>query len=64
MLDEINSYLDMPSEEIYDVFEDTIFQGHPLGRNILGTSDLVKGFGRAHWPSSPHTTEQGVRFLD
>ena len=47
VLDEINSYLDMPSEEIYDVFEDTIFQGHPLGRNILGTSDLVKGFGRA-----------------
>ena len=47
VLDEINSYLDMPSEEIYDVFEDTIFKGHPLGRNILGTSDLVKGFSRA-----------------
>ena len=46
VLDEINSYLDMPSEEIYDVFEDMVFRGHPLGRNILGTSDLVKGFGR------------------
>ena len=46
VLDEINSYLDMPSEEIYDVFEDTVFKGHPLGRNILGTSDLVKGFSR------------------
>lgn len=46
VLDEINSYLDMPSEEIYDVFEDTVFKGHPLGRNILGTSDLVKGFTR------------------
>jgi predicted Zn-dependent peptidase len=46
VLDEINSYLDMPSEEIYDVFEDTIFKGHPLGRNILGTSSLVKGFSR------------------
>ena len=46
VLDEINSYLDMPSEEIYDVFEDTIFKGHPLGRNILGTSDLVKAFTR------------------
>ena len=46
VLDEINSYLDMPSEEIYDVFEDTVFKGHPLGHNILGTSELVKGFGR------------------
>lgn len=46
VLDEINSYLDMPSEEIYDVFEDTVFQGHSLGRNILGTNDLVKGFAR------------------
>ena len=47
VLDEINSYLDMPSEEIYDVFEETLFKGHPLGRNILGTTNLVKGFGRA-----------------
>ena len=46
VLDEINSYRDMPSEEIYDVFEETMFKAHPLGRNILGTSDLVKGFRR------------------
>lgn len=46
VLDEINSYLDMPSEEIYDVFEEHIFKNHPLGRNILGTSALVKGFRR------------------
>ena len=46
VLDEINSYLDMPSEEIYDVFEEVMFKNHPLGRNILGTSELVKGFKR------------------
>ena len=46
VIDEINSYLDMPSEEIYDVFEETMFRDHPLGRNILGTSALVKGFKR------------------
>lgn len=46
VLDEINSYLDMPSEEIYDVFEDVVFKNHPLGRNILGTSELVKSFKR------------------
>ncbi|MCR5013902.1 MAG: insulinase family protein [Bacteroidales bacterium] len=47
VIDEINSYLDLPSEEIYDVFEDVVFNGHPLGRNILGTVDLVKGFQRS-----------------
>ena len=46
VIDEINSYLDLPSEEIYDVFEDTVFNGHPLGRNILGTVERVKGFRR------------------
>ena len=46
VLDEINSYLDMPSEEIYDVFEEMLFKNHPLGRNILGTNALVKGFRR------------------
>ena len=46
ILDEINSYLDSPSDEIYDLFEEMVFKGHPLSRNILGTSDLVKGFKR------------------
>ena len=33
-----------PSDEIYDLFEEMVFKGHPLARNILGTADLVKGF--------------------
>ncbi|MBR1513719.1 MAG: insulinase family protein [Bacteroidales bacterium] len=44
ILDEINSYLDSPSDEIYDLFEEMMFEGHPLARNILGTTELVKGF--------------------
>ena len=44
ILDEINSYLDSPSDEIYDLFEEMVFKGHPLSRNILGTTDLVKSF--------------------
>ena len=44
ILDEINSYLDSPSDEIYDLFEEMVFKGHPLSRNILGTTELVKGF--------------------
>ena len=46
ILDEINSYLDSPSDEIYDLFEEMVFKGHPLSRNILGTTELVKGYKR------------------
>jgi predicted Zn-dependent peptidase len=43
ILDEINSYKDNPSEEIYDVLEENIFNGHALAKNILGSpEDLVK----------------------
>lgn len=41
ILDEIASYLDQPEEAIYDDFEDLVFAGHPLGRNILGTAESV-----------------------
>jgi predicted Zn-dependent peptidase len=41
ILDEIASYLDQPDEAIQDDFEDLIFKGHPLGRNILGTTESV-----------------------
>jgi len=41
VLDEIASYLDQPEEAIYDDFEDLVFAGHPLGRNILGTTESV-----------------------
>ncbi|HNV95766.1 MAG TPA: pitrilysin family protein [Bacteroidales bacterium] len=42
--DEINSYKDSPAELIYDEFEELIFDGHPLGRNILGTTESLKSF--------------------
>lgn len=44
VIDEINSYKDNPSEEIFDEIEELVFQNHPLGKNILGTVDLVKKF--------------------
>jgi predicted Zn-dependent peptidase len=46
IIDEINSYLDSPSEQIFDDFEDLIFKGHPLGRNVLGTIESVSGFNK------------------
>lgn len=48
ILDEINSYLDSPSEKIFDDFEANLFKGHALGNNILGTEESVKSFGRKH----------------
>ena len=46
VLDEINSYRDTPSEEIFDDFENLLFRGHALGRNILGTEDGIKKISR------------------
>lgn len=39
--DEINSYLDTPSEAVFDDFEEMIFAGSPLAHNILGDSRSV-----------------------
>lgn len=45
ILDEIQSYEDSPSDLIFDDFENLIFKGHSLGRNILGDPNLLKTFG-------------------
>ncbi|MFM6935964.1 MAG: M16 family metallopeptidase [Flavobacteriales bacterium] len=47
ILDEINSYLDSPSDKIFDDFEAELFKNHPLGNNILGTKESVSGFTQA-----------------
>ena len=46
VIDEIHSYKDTPSEDIYDRFEEMIFAGHPLSGNILGTTASVKKISR------------------
>ena len=46
--DEIESYNDTPAELIYDVFENQLFKGHPLGHNILGTREQVQCFTSQH----------------
>ena len=42
VLDEIISYKDNPYEDVYDKFEGMLFEGHPLGKPILGTAATVK----------------------
>ena len=50
--DEIESYNDSPAELIYDEFENIIFEGHPLGHNILGKTEQLRTY----------TTEDALRF--
>lgn len=44
--EEINSYKDSPSELIFDEFEELVFDGHPIARNILGTRKNLQTFSR------------------
>ena len=41
VLDELNSYLDNPSDKIFDDYEALIFPNHPLGNNILGNFKTI-----------------------
>ncbi len=42
VIDEIQSYKDSPADEVYDRFEEMLYEGHPLGRPILGTPASVR----------------------
>lgn len=41
--DEIDSYLDTPSEAVFDTFDEMAYAGNPLAHNILGTKQSVIG---------------------
>ena len=47
IVDEIESYNDSPSELVYDLFENAIYQGHPLGHNILGSAEQLRTYTTA-----------------
>ncbi|MBF9253414.1 insulinase family protein [Pontibacter sp. 172403-2] len=44
ILEEMSMYLDTPEEAIVDEFDAVVYEGHPLGNNILGTTESVSGF--------------------
>lgn len=46
IFDEINSYKDSPSELIFDDFEELLFAGSNIGRNILGDKKKLKKISR------------------
>lgn len=45
--EEIDTYLDTPSDAIFDDFEELIYAGSPLAHNILGTRDALGRFSSA-----------------
>ncbi len=47
IVDEIESYNDSPAELVYDLFENAVFRGHPLGHNILGTAEKLRRYTTA-----------------
>jgi predicted Zn-dependent peptidase len=46
VLQEFKMVEDTPDDIIHDLFAAQVWEGHPLGRPILGTRELVTGFGR------------------
>ncbi len=46
IVEEINMYEDMPSRKVSDIFDDLLFDGHPLAYDIAGTPKTVKNATR------------------
>ncbi len=42
VIDEIQQYKDSPADDVYDRFEEKLFEGHPLGGPILGRTATVR----------------------
>ena len=47
ILEEMAMYRDAPEDAIQDEFDEQIFPGHALGRNILGTTETISSFQKA-----------------
>jgi predicted Zn-dependent peptidase len=46
ILEEINMHEDTPDDLVHDLFTETLWAGHPLGRPVLGTVDSINGVSR------------------
>src|SRR5205823_3630075 len=46
ILEEINRQDDAPDDLIHDLFVETLWKGHPLGRPVLGTRETIRALSR------------------
>ena len=53
IVDEIRMYVDSPSDHVFTLFDELLFAGHPLGREIAGSPRSVRHASQvatvAHW---------------
>ncbi|HPN96640.1 MAG TPA: pitrilysin family protein [Candidatus Moranbacteria bacterium] len=49
ILQELNMYEDMPIRNVGDVFESLLYNGNPLGREIIGRKKTIKSFKRENF---------------
>lgn len=63
ILEEMAMYNDTPEEAIQDDLEYHIYNSHPLGHNILGTSKTIKSFSRSHFDNFIDTTIDTSRIV-
>lgn len=53
IVDEIRMYVDSPGDHVFSLFDEMLFDGHPLGREIAGTPRSVRRARReavtGHW---------------
>ena len=49
ILEEISMYLDSADDAIQDDFESLIFPNHPMGKNLLGTTETIHSFSSQHF---------------
>lgn len=47
VLEEVNMYEDSPDELVHDYYLDNVWPRHPLGRNILGSTEAIGRFDRS-----------------
>ena len=47
ILEEINMHEDSPEEVVHDLFTETLWPEHPLGRPVLGTGETIRAATRA-----------------
>ncbi|WP_224999714.1 pitrilysin family protein [Cesiribacter sp. SM1] len=49
ILEEMSMYEDSPEDALQDIFDSLVFPDHPLGHNILGTTETLNSFQRQHF---------------
>ena len=42
ILEEIKRHEDTPDELVHDVFAETLWPGHPLGRSVIGRAEVIE----------------------